>query len=144
MYLGVSDIGVGSRNRSRQGKGLLCLYQESNQMGSCYSSISEKRMGTVEVVNSSCTCASTTSNSSSPNYNSNNENKIEKKKNKKRNKRRWKKTSASASDEGELTGLEQSGKLVMNGATKIACLYTQQGKKGTNQDAMLIWEVLST
>ncbi|KAF3972975.1 hypothetical protein CMV_003568 [Castanea mollissima] len=146
MYLGVSDIGVGSRNRSRQGKGVLCLYQESNQMGSCYSSISEKSMDTVEVVNSSCTCASTTSNSSSPNYNNNNnnENKMEKKKNKKRNKRRWKKTSASASDEGELMGPEQSGKMVMNGATKIACLYTQQGKKGTNQDAMLIWENFSS
>ena len=111
-------------------------------MGSCYSSISEKSMDTVEVVNSSCTCASTTSNSSSPNYNNNNENKMEKKKNKKRNKRRWKNTSASASDEGGLMGPEQSGKMVMNGATKIACLYTQQGKKGTNQDAMLIWEVL--
>ncbi|KAM3696044.1 hypothetical protein ACJW31_06G008200 [Castanea mollissima] len=115
-------------------------------MGSCYSSISEKSMDTVEVVNSSCTCASTTSNSSSPNYNNNNnnnENKMEKKKNK-RNKRRWKKTSALASDEGELMGPEQSGKMVMNGATKIACLYTQQGKKGTNQDAMLIWENFSS
>uniref|UniRef100_A0A2P2IK63 PPM-type phosphatase domain-containing protein n=1 Tax=Rhizophora mucronata TaxID=61149 RepID=A0A2P2IK63_RHIMU len=27
-----------------------------------------------------------------------------------------------------------------NGATKTASLYTQQGKKGTNQDAMLVWE----
>ncbi|RRT62631.1 hypothetical protein B296_00042233 [Ensete ventricosum] len=29
----------------------------------------------------------------------------------------------------------------LNGATEAACLYTQQGKKGTNQDAMIVWEV---
>ncbi|RWW30782.1 hypothetical protein GW17_00004626 [Ensete ventricosum] len=28
----------------------------------------------------------------------------------------------------------------LNGATEAACLYTQQGKKGTNQDAMIVWE----
>lgn len=33
------------------------------------------------------------------------------------------------------------GRLYLNGASEIACLYTQQGKKGTNQDAMLVWEV---
>lgn len=34
-----------------------------------------------------------------------------------------------------------SGRIFTNAATKIACLHTQQGKKGTNQDAMLVWEV---
>ncbi|CAH2037395.1 unnamed protein product [Thlaspi arvense] len=32
------------------------------------------------------------------------------------------------------------GRLVGNGSSEIACLYTQQGRKGTNQDAMLVWE----
>lgn len=32
-------------------------------------------------------------------------------------------------------------RLFLNGATEAACLYTQQGKKGTNQDAMVVWEV---
>lgn len=33
------------------------------------------------------------------------------------------------------------GRLFVNGASRVACLYTQQGKKGTNQDAMIVWEV---
>ncbi|CAN1354034.1 Probable protein phosphatase 2C 6 [Linum perenne] len=32
------------------------------------------------------------------------------------------------------------GRMAMNGCTKITCLHTQQGKKGTNQDAMIVWE----
>ncbi|CAA3024065.1 probable phosphatase 2C 6 [Olea europaea subsp. europaea] len=36
------------------------------------------------------------------------------------------------------------GRLFSNGANGIACLYTQQGKKGTNQDAMIIWENFCT
>ncbi|GAA0166536.1 protein phosphatase [Lithospermum erythrorhizon] len=32
------------------------------------------------------------------------------------------------------------GRLVGNGCSHVACLYTQQGKKGTNQDAMIVWE----
>ncbi|WOK95415.1 putative protein phosphatase 2C 66 isoform X1 [Canna indica] len=32
------------------------------------------------------------------------------------------------------------GRLFLNGACEVACLYTQQGKKGTNQDAMIVWE----
>ncbi|CAL9095410.1 unnamed protein product [Musa textilis] len=31
-------------------------------------------------------------------------------------------------------------RLFLNGATEAACLYTQQGKKGTNQDAMIVWK----
>ena len=33
------------------------------------------------------------------------------------------------------------GRLFFNGSTEIASLFTQQGKKGTNQDAMIVWEV---
>ncbi|CAN4097107.1 unnamed protein product [Withania somnifera] len=32
------------------------------------------------------------------------------------------------------------GRLIGNGASTVACLYTQQGKKGINQDAMIVWE----
>ncbi|KAI4321763.1 hypothetical protein MLD38_035109 [Melastoma candidum] len=34
-----------------------------------------------------------------------------------------------------------AGRMFMNGASNVASLYTQQGKKGTNQDAMVVWEV---
>ncbi|KAL8205686.1 hypothetical protein R6Q57_009237 [Mikania cordata] len=36
-----------------------------------------------------------------------------------------------------------SGRLAGNGSSIIACLHTQQGKKGTNQDAMIVWEKFS-
>lgn len=43
---------------------------------------------------------------------------------------------------GQIDEIQQVvGRLVGNGSSEIACLYTQQGKKGTNQDAMLVWEV---
>ncbi|KAF5745880.1 putative protein phosphatase-2c [Tripterygium wilfordii] len=32
------------------------------------------------------------------------------------------------------------GRLFLNGSSEIASLFTQQGKKGTNQDAMIVWE----
>ncbi|CAH9052902.1 unnamed protein product [Cuscuta epithymum] len=32
------------------------------------------------------------------------------------------------------------GRLFSNGSSDIASLFTQQGKKGTNQDAMIVWE----
>ncbi|KAG8640781.1 hypothetical protein MANES_01G054104v8 [Manihot esculenta] len=35
------------------------------------------------------------------------------------------------------------GRLFLNGSSNIASLFTQQGKKGTNQDAMIVWEVLN-
>ncbi|XP_010459160.1 PREDICTED: probable protein phosphatase 2C 6 [Camelina sativa] len=43
---------------------------------------------------------------------------------------------------GQIDEIQQQfvGRLVGNGSSDIACLYTQQGKKGTNQDAMLVWE----
>ncbi|CAM0912235.1 unnamed protein product [Alopecurus aequalis] len=33
-----------------------------------------------------------------------------------------------------------AGRTCVNGASAAACLHTQQGRKGTNQDAMLVWE----
>ncbi|XWS57270.1 hypothetical protein CRYUN_Cryun09bG0159600 [Craigia yunnanensis] len=32
------------------------------------------------------------------------------------------------------------GRLFLNGSSDVASLFTQQGKKGTNQDAMIVWE----
>ncbi|CAM6017072.1 unnamed protein product [Sphagnum balticum] len=32
------------------------------------------------------------------------------------------------------------GRTCSNGASNISCIYTQQGRKGTNQDAMIVWE----
>ena len=47
---------------------------------------------------------------------------------------------------GEMTEDELarvSGWMCGNGASAVACLHTQQGRKGTNQDAMVVWEVSS-
>ncbi|CAL9748109.1 unnamed protein product [Musa acuminata subsp. burmannicoides] len=35
------------------------------------------------------------------------------------------------------------GRMFLNGTSEAACLYTQQGRKGTNQDAMIVWENFS-
>ncbi|XP_059665602.1 probable protein phosphatase 2C 33 [Cornus florida] len=32
------------------------------------------------------------------------------------------------------------GRLFLNGSSEVASLFTQQGRKGTNQDAMIVWE----
>lgn len=45
---------------------------------------------------------------------------------------------------GEMTEEELArvaGRTCANGASAVACLHTQQGRKGTNQDAMVVWEV---
>jgi hypothetical protein len=33
------------------------------------------------------------------------------------------------------------GRMFLNGSSEIASMYCKQGKKGINQDAMLVWEV---
>ena len=33
------------------------------------------------------------------------------------------------------------GRMFLNGSSDVASMFTQQGKKGTNQDAMIVWEV---
>lgn len=35
------------------------------------------------------------------------------------------------------------GRMFLNGSSEVASMFTQQGKKGTNQDAMIVWEVSS-
>lgn len=37
-----------------------------------------------------------------------------------------------------------SSRLVFNGKTRNSCIFTQQGRKGINQDAMVVWEVSSS
>lgn len=32
-------------------------------------------------------------------------------------------------------------RVFMNGKSRTACIFTQQGRKGINQDAMIVWEV---
>ena len=60
---------------------------------------------------------------------------------------RWKRKKSGADESGGGNSemlrhpIDIPGRIFMNGASKIACLYTQQGKKGINQDAMLVWEV---
>ncbi|KAJ7015487.1 protein phosphatase 2C 6 [Populus alba x Populus x berolinensis] len=59
----------------------------------------------------------------------------------------WKKRSSSSATNANADPsvlLHIPGRLTTNGATKLGCLYTQQGKKGTNQDAMLFWENFSS
>lgn len=36
------------------------------------------------------------------------------------------------------------GRMFANGASNTACVFTQQGRKGTNQDAMVVWEGFAT
>lgn len=58
--------------------------------------------------------------------------------------KRWKKKKTGGDQVGckDLGHeIDIPGRLIANGGSKVACLYTQQGKKGTNQDAMLVWEV---
>lgn len=54
--------------------------------------------------------------------------------------------NGDAAANGALTSLDElsgvSGRMYLNGASEVASLYTQQGKKGTNQDAMIVCEVL--
>lgn len=53
-------------------------------------------------------------------------------------------TSSFDSRKDELLQLHKiPGRMFLNGASDFASLFTQQGKKGTNQDAMIVWEVSS-
>lgn len=47
---------------------------------------------------------------------------------------------AAAAAEAERALHQIPGRLFANGSSHVASLYTQQGKKGTNQDAMIVWE----
>ncbi|XP_074562980.1 putative protein phosphatase 2C 33 [Curcuma longa] len=55
--------------------------------------------------------------------------------------KRWPRASPEEEEEEveeELYGIP--GRKFRNGSTSAASLFTQQGKKGTNQDAMIVWE----
>ncbi|XP_022721135.1 probable protein phosphatase 2C 6 [Durio zibethinus] len=102
-------------------------------MGSCCSSIAKGKSGSKrddQVIDASTaittTCASA------------------KKQKQRHGSGRWRKISSGLvpMDEAELHRI--SGRMFLNGASNVACLYTQQGKKGTNQDAMLVWENFSS
>lgn len=60
----------------------------------------------------------------------------------------WKKEIDAATAEALVREAEKDeqladveGRLCANGASSLASIYTQQGKKGINQDSMIIWEV---
>ena len=57
-----------------------------------------------------------------------------------RSKRR---NGSRSSSFGDLSLHRIPGRVFGNGFTDFASLFTQQGKKGTNQDAMIVWEVCS-
>ncbi|KAJ0846701.1 putative protein-serine/threonine phosphatase [Helianthus annuus] len=49
-------------------------------------------------------------------------------------------TTSSSFKEEHLHLHRIPGRMFLNGSSEFASLYTQQGKKGTNQDAMIVWE----
>ncbi|XP_072979964.1 probable protein phosphatase 2C 33 [Typha angustifolia] len=55
-----------------------------------------------------------------------------------RHRKKGRRRSGLRSSEEEL--LKIPGRMAANGASSVASMFTQQGKKGTNQDAMLVWE----
>lgn len=59
----------------------------------------------------------------------------------KHNRGRNKRRSSRNSSYGDLSLHRIPGRLFANGFNDVASLFTQQGKKGTNQDAMIVWEV---
>lgn len=58
-----------------------------------------------------------------------------------RNKRNMSNMPNSAAEEKAYEQIGRiPGRMFANGASNVACMFTQQGRKGTNQDAMLVWE----
>lgn len=58
-----------------------------------------------------------------------------------RNKRNMSNMPNSAAEEKAYEQISRiPGRMFANGASNVACMFTQQGRKGTNQDAMLVWE----
>ncbi|KAL5735494.1 hypothetical protein ACOSP7_029966 [Xanthoceras sorbifolium] len=97
-------------------------------MGSCYSTIRKKKSSDDAAIDTSTTAGIDKGSSG-----------------------RWRRKSRDAlilkkaSADNDAAELHQiSGRMFTNASTRIACLYTQQGKKGTNQDAMLVWENFSS
>lgn len=58
-----------------------------------------------------------------------------------RNKRNISNMPNSAAEEKAYEQISRiPGRMFANGTSNVACMFTQQGRKGTNQDAMLVWE----
>ncbi|KAJ4829297.1 hypothetical protein Tsubulata_000994 [Turnera subulata] len=87
-------------------------------MGSCYSTMAKRGTNTVDQPSSAVNNLLERSGSS--------------------NRKRKKSTAAGGDDHSLLRHIP--GRYCSNTSTKTACLYTQQGKKGINQDAMIFWE----
>lgn len=58
-----------------------------------------------------------------------------------RKKRRQRRASSSLDSKREEELRKIPGRMYLNGSSEVASLFTRQGKKGTNQDAMIVWEV---
>lgn len=56
-------------------------------------------------------------------------------------KRKIKGSSPSNDSSREMSLHRVPGRMFLNGSTDHASLFTRQGKKGMNQDAMIVWEV---
>ncbi|KAL9248280.1 hypothetical protein vseg_021622 [Gypsophila vaccaria] len=61
-------------------------------------------------------------------------------KRKKNSKKRWGSRSSSFDFKKDELLVRIPGRLFSNGSSDVASLFTQQGRKGTNQDAMVVWE----
>uniref|UniRef100_A0A2N9GLM7 PPM-type phosphatase domain-containing protein n=1 Tax=Fagus sylvatica TaxID=28930 RepID=A0A2N9GLM7_FAGSY len=59
---------------------------------------------------------------------------------KKRNPRKKMRSNSSFESKMEMWLHRIPGRLFLNGSTEVACLFSKQGKKGVNQDAMIVWE----
>ncbi|KAJ9546112.1 hypothetical protein OSB04_025819 [Centaurea solstitialis] len=61
-------------------------------------------------------------------------------KKKKNSKKRTSRSSSFNNSERQEQLHRIQGRMFLNGSSEFASLFTQQGKKGTNQDAMVVWE----
>ncbi|KAM7269103.1 hypothetical protein ACFE04_024600 [Oxalis oulophora] len=125
-------------------------------MGSCYSSIAKRNIDLHAHVKKSASSAAaaaaaakraSSNSSAAANYNTSSSSP---KKLKLGGSGRWKRKKSGGGGRDCLSNaasadlLQISGRMAINGSTKTACLFTQQGKKGTNQDSMLVWENFSS
>lgn len=58
-----------------------------------------------------------------------------------RGKKGGRRSSSSRESKEEESLSKIPGRMFVNGASGVASLFTQQGRKGINQDAMIVWEV---
>ncbi|XVE91180.1 hypothetical protein DITRI_Ditri20bG0133700 [Diplodiscus trichospermus] len=104
-------------------------------MGSCCSSLAKGKSGSKrdDLLRDASMATTTATTCASP-----------KKQKQRQGSGRWRKKSIGLVPMAEAELHRISGRMFLNGSSNVACLYTQQGKKGTNQDAMLVWENFSS